>query len=160
MKKLPSKLFANCNIPESGDMGFYNIIPEGFNHEVFLYLSEETVADNKAIEKAAQFFDKAVYWDTFCRKTFLSFDEESEEYKTVEAYFNCYKDEVPNVFNVEDVSVLSLADMVNHLIFLSMASHGNGEEQHFVVDFTLGYDQILCVSFDSKQNYMYISWES
>lgn len=160
MKKLPSKLFADCSIPESGDIGFYNIIPEGFSHEVDLYLSEETVADNKAIEKAAQFFDKAVYWDTACRKIFLSFDKESEEYETVKEYFNFYRDEVPDVFEVEDVSILSLVDMVDCLIFKSMASHENGGEQHFVVDFTLGYDQILCVSFDCEHNYMYISWDS
>lgn len=159
-KKLPSKLFSNCNIPESGDMGVFDLIPEGFSHEVNLYLSKETLADDKAIEKAAQFFDKAVYWDSECRKIFLSFVKESEEYETVEEYFNFYKDEVPDVFEVEDVSTLSLADMVNCLIFKSMASHENGDEQHFVVDFTLGYDQILCVRFDCEYNYMYISWDS
>lgn len=160
MKKLPSKLFADCDIPVSGDVGFYDIIPEGFKHEVYLYLGEETVVDDKAIEKAAQFFDKAVYWDGFCRKTLLSFEEDSEEHETITQYFEFYKDEVPVVFDVEDVSALSLADMVSRLIFKSMASHEDGDEQHFVVDITLGYDQLLYVNFDSESNYVNITWES
>lgn len=160
MKKLPSELFANCDIPKSGDVGFYDIIPEGFSHEVYLYISGETVSDDKAIEKAAQFFDRAVYWDAVCREIFLFLDEESEEYRTVGAFFEFYKDEIPEVFEAEDVSSLSLADMVNRLAFKSMASHANGDEQSFIVDYTLGYDQVLCVKFDSKCNYESIAWES
>lgn len=160
MKKLPSKLFTNCDIPESGDVGFYDIVPEGFNHAVHLYLSEQTVAEDNAIEKAAQFFDKAAHWDAFCRKIFLSLDKEGEEFETVEEYFEFYKEEVPEIFGVEDVSALSLADMVNHLVFNSMASHESGDEQHFVIDFTLGYDQILCIEFDNEYSYAHISWES
>lgn len=153
-------MFADCELPASGDVGFFDIIPEGFKHEVYLYLGEETVADDKAIETAAQFFDKAVYWDSFCRKIFLSFEEDSEEYETITQYFEFYTDEVPDVFDIDDVSALSLADMVSRLIFKSMASHENGDEQHFVVDFTLGYDQLLCVNFDSESHYVNVSWES
>lgn len=160
MKKLPSKLFLNCDIPESGDVGFFDIIPEGFCHVVDLYLSEETVAEGNSIEKAAQFFDKAANWDAFCRKLFLSFEEDSEEHGTVMEYFEFYQEEVPEVFGVEDVSALSFAEMVNHLAFKSMASHGLGDAQQFVVDFTLGYDQLLCVKFDGESNYLDIAWES
>lgn len=160
MKELPSKLFANCIIPESGDMGVYDIIPEGFSQEVELYLSEETIADDKAIKKAAKFFDKVAYWDSKCRKLIRSFDKENEEYETIEEYFNFYKDEAPELFEVDDVSALTFSDMVKCLTLKSMASHENGEDQYFVVDFTLGDDQILCFSFDNKYEYMDISWES
>lgn len=160
MIQLPSKLFPNCDIPESGDAGFYDIIPEGFHHAVNLYLSEGTVAEFEAIEKAAQFFDKAAFWNTFCRNILISFEEGSEEYQIVAEYFEFYKDEVPEVFDVEDASVLTLTEMVDLLTLESMASHENGVEQHFVVDFTLGYDQILCVIFDNANNYKNISWDS
>lgn len=160
MKKLPSKLFANCDIPESGDVGFYDIIPEGFEHEVFLYLGEETVEDDKATEKAAQFFDKAVHWDSYCRETFLSYPKDSKEYETITQYFEFYKDEAPEVFGVEDISTLSLTDMVNCLLFKTMASHESGNEQHFVIDFTLGYDQLLCANFDGESNLVSVSQES
>lgn len=153
-------MFANCDIPQSGDAGFYDIVPEGFSHAVDLYLSEETIADNNAIENAAQFFDKAVHWDSFCRKTFLSLNKGFEEFKTVKEYFEFYKEEVPEVFGVEDVSALSLADMVSCLVFKSMASHESGDEQIFIVDFTLGYDQLLCVAFDKEYRSISISWES
>lgn len=160
MRKLQSKLFPNCELPESGDIGFYDRIPNGFHHEVYLYLSEETVADHTATEKAAEFFDKAPEWDVFCRKTFLSFEEESAEHKTVKEYFDCYKEEIPEAFGAEDVSALTLTDMINLLKFKSMASHGSGEEQSFIVDFTLGYDQILCVKFNIDEKVDSIAWES
>lgn len=160
MKTLPSRLFPNCELPENDDVGFYDIIPEGFNHEIYLYLSKETVADDEAVKKSAEFFDKVLHWDTFCREIFLSFDEDSEEHRTVKEYFAFYKEEIPEVFNTEDISALSLADMVNHLKLQSMASHESGDAQNFVVDFTLGYDQILCVKFNNEGNYLSISWES
>lgn len=160
MKILPSKLFRNCSIPESGDMGVYDIIPEGFSQEIELYLSEETISDDKAIARAAKFFDKVVYLDKKCRKIMLSCNDESEENETIVEYFNFYKDEAPDVFEVDDVSTLSLEDMVNFLTLKGMASHENGDDQYFVVDFTLGEDQILCISFDNEYNYMDISWES
>lgn len=176
MKKLPSSLFPNCEFANENGAGFFEIIPHGFDHEVSIYLSAETVRDDKAVERAAAFFDKAAHWDTLCRKLILSFEEDSEDYETVEEFFEFYKDEAPEVFSKDfdfskdeapevfsagDVSSLSLEAMVSFLRFKGMGAHEGGmEEENYVVDFTLGYDWILCVTFDSESNFDYISWES
>ena len=160
MKTLPSKLFPNCSFPSDKGVGFYDITPEGFNHVISLYLGSETVKDDEAIAKAADFFDKASEWDSFCRDAFLSVPEDSDDYKMILEYFSFYKDEVPEVFGVPDASVLSLSDMVRCLILSHMGTHGIGSEQKYNVDFTLGYDQLLCVYFDCDGTFDHIAWES
>lgn len=160
MKQFPSKLFPNCQYSGEDDIGFYDTIPQGFDHAVSLYLGKETVKDDKAVEKAAAFFDQAAHWDSLCRSIFLAIEEYAEGDETVEEYFDFYKEEVPEVFDTEDVDALSLEDMVNKLELVSMASHESGNEQNFVVDFTLGYDQILCAEFDSNSEFQFIAWES
>ena len=160
MKTLPSRLFPNCAFSAEEAAGFYDIIPQGYTKVVSLFLSKETVADDEAIQKAAVFFDRVQEWDAFGRAAFLSAEEGSEDDEMVAEYFDFYKEEAPDVFGDVDISALTLADMVNGLELCGMATHGCGEGQHFVVDFTLGYDQMLCVSFDVNSECKNIAWES
>lgn len=160
MKALPSKLFPNCSFSTDEDAGFYDIIPNGFNHVVSLYLGSETVKDDEAIEKAAAFFDRIHEWNAFCRNAFITAEQNSEDFEMTAEYFSFYKDEVPEVFGVDDASGLSLADMVKSLQLSHMGTHGSGADQRYNVDFTLGYDQLLCVYFDSESNFDHIAWES
>lgn len=160
MKTLPSKLFPNCSFSQDKDAGFYDIIPNGFHHAVSLYLGSETVKDDEAIESAANFFDRIHEWNDFCRNAFLIVEQDSEDFEMIAEYFSFYKDEVPAVFGVEDTSDLSLADMVSSLQLSHMGTHGSGTDQRYNVDFTLGYDQLLCVYFDSEINFNHIAWES
>lgn len=62
------------------------------------------------------------------------------------------------MFEAYKTKALTLADKVNLLQFKGMASHGFGDGQTFVVDFTLGYDQILCIEFHSDFEYSNIAW--
>lgn len=160
MQTLPSKLFPRCTFSPDKDAGFYDITPKGFDHVVSLYLGSETVKDDEAIAKAAQFFDRLSEWDDFCRNVFISAEKGSEDNVMVMEYFNFYREEVPQVFGVEDAASLSLADMVKSLSLSHMGTHGSGAEQRFNVDFTLGYDQLLCAYFDSESNLDHIAWES
>jgi len=159
MKTLPSKCFPSCEFSQDSDAGFYDIIPQGYEHVVSLYLGKETVKNDDAIENAGAFFDKVHEWDVFCRN-FLSAEKDSEDAEMIAEYFSFYKDEVPEVFDSSDVSVLTLSDMVNCLKLSHMGTHGSGKDQQFNVDFTLGYDQLLCVYFDSNSEFDHIAWES
>lgn len=156
MKVLQSKLFSNLEIPENEDFGLYEIVPKGFDNEVSLFISEKTITNDTALKKAGEFFDKAVYWNTYCRKLFIENSADS----SVKEYFEFYKEEVPEVFEAYNTKTLTLADKVNLLQFTGMASHDCDDEQTFVVDFTLGYDQILCVEFDSHFKFSNIAWEN
>lgn len=156
MKELQSELFSNLAIPENEDFGLYETVPEGFDNKVSLFISEKTITNDTALKKAGEFFDKAVYWDAYCRKLFIENSADSD----VEGYFEFYKEEVPEVFEAYKTKALTLADKVNLLQFKGMASHSCEDEQTFVVDFTLGYDQILCVEFNSDFEYSSIAWES
>lgn len=160
MKTLPSKLFPNCSFSTKEDAGFYDVTPVGFNHVVSLYLSSETVKDDASIAKAAAFFDRLHEWNDFCRNAFISANQDSEDSEMIKEYFNFYKEEVPEVFEVEDPSELSLAGMVQTLQLAGMGTHGSGAGQHYHVDFTLGYDQLLSVYFDSDGNFDHMAWES
>ena len=160
MKTLPSKVFPQCEFSQEKDIGFYNITPQGYEHIISLYLSKETVKDDVSIAKAADFFDKLHHWDTFCRDVFASVEEDGEDAEMIAEYFDFYKEEVPEVFGDSDISKLSIADMIKSLKLVNMSSHGSENTQKFVVDFTLGYDQILCVHFDNDSNLNYIAWES
>lgn len=160
MKTLPSKLFPNCSFSTDGAAGFYDIIPGGFDHVVSLYLASETVKDDEAIEKAAAFFDRIDEWDNFCRNAFITAEQGSEDSKMIAEYFSFYSDEVPEVFGADDVAALSLADMVKSLRLCHMGTHGSGASQRYNVDFTLGYDQLLSVYFDSGGNFDHMAWES
>jgi len=160
MKALPSKLFPGCEFSQEKDAGFYDIIPQGYDHTISLYLSKETVSNDDAITTAAAFFDKVHEWDTFCKNAFLSAEKDSEDAEMIEEYFDFYKEEAPDVFDISDVSELSLFDMVKCLKLSGMAAHGCGNAQSFNVDFTLGYDQLLCVYFDSASGFDHIAWES
>lgn len=160
MKTLPSKLFTNCSFSADKDAGFYDTIPLGYDHPVSLYLGEETVKNDEAIERAAIFFDRIAEWDNFCREAFISVKEDSEDVEMIGEYFSFYQDEVPEVFGVDNVSLLSLPDMVKKLTLKQMATHGIGTEQYFTIDFTLGYDQLLCAYFDCNSNLDHLAWES
>ncbi|MDL2233462.1 DUF2004 domain-containing protein [Ruminococcaceae bacterium OttesenSCG-928-L11] len=160
MKSLPSKLFPGCTFSPNKDVGFYDITPAGFEHVISLYLGRETVKEDAAIGRAAVFFDRAAHWDTFCREAFLAAEEGGEDEEMIAEYFDFYREEVPEVFGVEDVSALSLPEMVKSLTLAGMATHGSGPEQRFNVDFTLGYDQLLCVYFNSDGEFDRIAWES
>ena len=156
MKELQSELFSNLTIPEDEDFGLYETVPKGFDNEVSLFISKDTITNDTALKKAGEFFDNAVYWNTYCRKLFIENSADSD----VEGYFEFFEEEVPEVFEAYKTKTLILADKVNLLQFEGMASHGFGDEQTFVVDFTLGYDQILCVEFQSDFEYSNIAWES
>lgn len=160
MKTLPSKLFPNCTFSPDDDAGFYDITPAGFDHVVSLYLGGETVKDDQAIARAAAFFDRVTEWDALCRRAFASAPKDSEDYEMVMEYFDFYKDEVPEVFGVDDASTLSLADMIKCLKLAHMGTHGSSDKQVFNVDFTLGYDQLLCGYFDNAGKLDHIAWES
>lgn len=160
MDTLPSKLFPGLAIPQNTDVGFYDTVPEGFQHPVRLYLSLKTVQDNSALTTAGQFFDRVKEWDTLCRGAFLNTERDSEDWEMVQEYFDFYKDEAPEVFGVPCPEGLTLDQMVNSLALQSMASHGSGKGQYFVVDFTLGYDQLLCAYFKKDFCLDHIAWES
>lgn len=160
MKTLPSKLFPDCSFTSDEDAGFYDITPEGFNHIVSLYLSIEVVKDDKLIVKAAAFFDRLHEWNDFCRTALMSAEQKSEEFETIMEYFSFYKEEAPEVFGEGNVPDLSLADMVKSLQLSHMGTHGSGAEQRYNVDFTLGYDQLLTIYFDSDCTFERIAWES
>ncbi len=155
MGKYLSKLFGELEIPENEDEGFYDIVPKGFDEVVNLYIGIGTVQDKEAIIKAIEFFDRAVNLDIECRKIFLS-----SENDIVEEYFDFFKEESPEVFNTDDCSKLTLEEMVKKLKFHQMASHDNGEEQEFVVDFTLDPEEMLCVKFNDKFEFKSVDWES
>jgi len=155
MKVLPSRLFPGCEFDDSEGIGFYDITPTGFDHVVSLYISDETVGDDAAIARAGAFFDEIVRWDQECRQLFSTTENEA-----VTSYFDFHRDEVPDVFGVPDAESLSLADMVGCLALEGMASHGDAEHQQFVVDFTLGCDEILCVFYTSDWQVDHIAWES
>lgn len=156
MKELQSELFSNLSIPEDEDFGLYETVPKGFDNEVSLFISKKTIMNDTALKKAGEFFDKADYWNIYCRKLFIENSADSD----VEEYFEFFEEEVPEVFEAYRTKALTLADKVNLLQFKGMASHGFGNGQTFVVDFTLGYDQILCVEFHSDFEYSNIAWES
>lgn len=160
MKVLPSKLFPNCSFSPDKDAGFYDITPKGFEHAVSLYLGSETVKDDMAIENAARFFDRVNEWNSFCRDMFQSVQECSADFNMVMEYFDFYRDQVPEVFGVADAEALSLPEMVNCLKLDHMGTHGSGSGQEYHVDFTLGYDQLLCVYFDSESKFNHMAWES
>ena len=160
MKILPSKLFPGCTFSPEDDAGFYDITPKGFDHVVSLYLGSETTKNDDAVKKAAQFFDRVSEWDEFCRRAFIAAEEGSEEYVMIMEYFDFYREEVPQVFGTEDVFTLSLPEMVKGLVLNHMGAHGSGTEQRFNVDFTLGYDQLLSVYFDSDSRFDHMAWES
>ena len=158
MKTLPSKLFPGCAFSGAEAAGFYDIIPQGYDHVVSLYLAKETVQDETTIANAAVFFDKLPQWDSFCRNAFLAADDEDSEMIT--EYFAFYQEEAPEVFGVAEPEALSLTDMVNRLVLSHMGAHGKGNDQCFNVDFTLGYDQLLSVYFDSDGGFDHMAWES
>lgn len=160
MKTLPSVRFPNCTFPPEQDAGFYDIVPDGFANAVSLYLGSDTVTDDAAIAKAGAFFDRLLEWDVFCRNTFASAEKGSEDYELIMEYFGFYQEEVPEVFGTGNVVGLSLEDMVKCLTLAHMGTHGSGAEQSFNVDFTLGYDQLLCVYFNSDSSFNHIAWES
>ncbi len=148
MDKFNSKLFGELEIPRDEDFGFYDTVPN-------LYIGLGTVENDEAMNRAIEFFDKAKEIEVECRKIFLA-----NEDSLIEEYFEYFKDEAPEVFNCKNVDSLTLSEMINMLKFTTIASHENGDDQSFNVDFTLGYDQILCVVFDSNYQFDYISWES
>ena len=160
MKILPSKLFPGCELNTDKDSGFYDIIPQGFEHEVSLFISCETAKSDAAIAKAAAFFDKLHEWNTLCKNAFLAAEEGSEDGDMIAEYFEFYKEEAPEVFGDADPDDLFLPDMLELLALGNMASHGAGEEQIFNVDFTLGFDQLLCAYFNSDFDLDHIAWES
>jgi hypothetical protein len=134
--------------------------PLGFDHHVSLYLGTETVASDEAIAKAGAFFDQVLAWDRLGRGLFASTEPGSEDSLMINDYFQVYVDELPEVFDADDPSKLSLTEKIESLWLKHMGTHGNGDEQIFHVDFTLGYDQLLCVYFDSNMDATHIAWES
>ncbi len=156
MKKIQSKLFSNLEILENEDFGLYGTVPSGFDNEVSLFISEDTVTNDIALNKAIEFFDKANHWNTYCRNLFIENSEDS----VVKDYFDFYKEEIPEVFEADNLKMLSLSDMVNLLKLTGMSSHNSESEQIFIVDFTLGYDQLLSLSFNADIEFRNIAWES
>lgn len=160
MPTFPSKLFPNCEYSSNKDAGFFNITPVGYAHPVRLFLGSETTNDKNAIAKAAEFFDNIHKWDVFCRHYFTNANSSEEDKAEVQEYFDFYLEEVPQVFNTPAPQDLALSQKVNSLVLTAMASHGNGEAQTFVVDFTLGYDQLLCIYFNANGEFKCQAWES
>ncbi|MEG0328398.1 MAG: DUF2004 domain-containing protein [Erysipelothrix sp.] len=77
----------------------------------------------------------------------------------VRDYFEFYLEEIPEVFEVDNPQNLSQSEMTDCLKVHAVASHCNGEHQFFVIDYTLGYDQLLALKFD-KGGIIQIAWES
>lgn len=156
MKTLPSELFPGCTFSADGDAGFYDI--DSIFKGVSLYLGSETVKSDEAIEKAARFFDNIAEWDMLCREdVFLMAEDEDAE--MIREYFSFYMEEAPEVFG-ENPGELTLEDMVGSLTLCHMGTHDAGIHQRYNVDFTLGYDQLLSVYFDSDYNVDHVAWES
>lgn len=79
---------------------------------------------------------------------------------TISEYIDFYLEEVPDIFETDTPNNLSMREKIERLQLKGMSSHGDKENQHFVVEFTLGYDQLLCVNFDSDLIPKSIIWES
>lgn len=155
MKRLPCRLFPKCMYESGEDAFFENCVPLGFRQPISLYLSTETTVSPLSVNRAAAFFDQVSHWDTYCRKIFLSFKKGSEEAALVEEYCGFFRKEFE-----KDLGRLTTEELVKRFRFKGMASHERGTDQRFVVDFTLGFHQVLCVQFDCNQKYIGISWDS
>ncbi len=155
METLPSRLFPHCTYRKGREASFSDLRPLGFAKPVSLYLSPETTGDEESLKNAAAFFDKARELDQLCRKIFLSFKPGTKEYALLEDYFQFFREEFP-----KDLGDASRKEMVKRLRLKELASHENGTGQHFAVDFTLGYFQILCAQFDYKHNFTDLSWDN
>lgn len=160
MPLLPSKLFPGCEYSETSDAGFYDIAPAGYAEPVGLYLGAGTTASAAAVQKAAAFFDNIAEWDAFGRGYFANADPASADGAEIDEYFRFFIDEAPDAFGENDPAALSRAARVAKLKLVAMASHGAGQDQHFTVDFSLGYDQLLSLYYNADMEFDHMAWES
>lgn len=159
MKELNSKLFPGCFYKPGENAVFYNIIPEGFDSPVEIYLSGDTTLDDAAANRAGRFFDDIKQWDTACRDFFTMFEKEGRHHETLTEYFAFHQEEVPGVFGVPDPKALSFQEMVACLTLCQLASYGDSSLQMFTVDFALRHDQLLSVYFDSTGIINNMTWD-
>lgn len=155
METLSSRVFPHCTYKKGEEAVFSDLHLLGYAKPVSLYLSAETTGDDRSAKNAAAFFDQVRDWDKLCRKIFLSFHPGSEEYALLEGYFKFFREEFP-----KDLGDASRADLVKRLRLKGMAAHEQGDNQRFVVDFTLGYFQILCAQFDHAHKFTGLSWDN
>lgn len=154
MKTLPCRLFPKCMFESGEDAIFENCVPLGFHQPISLYLSTATTTSPLSVKRAAAFFDRVSHWDTYCRKILLSYKKNSRESTLVEEYCEFFRKEFE-----KDLGRLTKEELVKRLRFKGMASHKKGSDQRLVVEFTLGFHQVLCVQFDCNENYIGISWD-
>ncbi len=158
LKTVKSKLFGTLEYQATENTGFSGIAPVGFDNEVFVYFGSDTTANDEAVDNAIRFIDDLVNIDLKCREIIENIAKLGEDL-TVDEYFEFYKEEVPDVFGVSDISELSTKAMVDKLVLCSVAAH-NTDDVQYVVDYTLGYDQLLCINFNHNKEFSHISWES
>ncbi len=158
MRKIISKLFGVLECSDTEDVGFYDITPIGFSHEVFIYLGSGVTASEAAVDSAVSFLDDLASIDLKCREI-IENEYANVEDATVQEYFDFYKENVPAVFNTLDISSLTIKEMIDKLVIHQIGIHKD-DEIEYVVDYTLGYDQLLCVKFDEKKEFENIAWES
>ncbi|MFV0393896.1 MAG: hypothetical protein ACK5LC_05825 [Coprobacillaceae bacterium] len=157
MKRIESKIFGIFEVDDSKDVGIFkdmnnNLLERNISH---LYISKSTLSDDDSINKTITFFDNIDQWNQIGRQ----YLEESND-EEINKYFDFYIEEVPEVFKTNEPKKLTKKEKINSLILYSMASHGSKKEQKFVLNFTLGYDQILCLKFDTEFKIIGVAWES
>lgn len=137
------------------DMGFTDIYVPFLDYPIHhIYISEETAANEKALEA----FDKFLNNLEMRINEGYSILKETDDSDFV-SYFEFFQEEVPDVFEIDNSQTLSKEDKVEYLKVCGLASHGSEDNQYFVIDFTIGYDQLLALKFN-KTTEVEIAWES
>ncbi len=156
MININSKVFGTLTIEAKDDDGFFDgVSPKNFHANINIYIENEVIKCEKSLEKVTQFLDNIDDIDLICRE---KFNEDKSEMVT--SYFDFFKEEAPDVFGTDEVSELTLHQMVSKLELVGINCHETTEGLLIVVDYSLGYDQLLCVSFDGNHTLLDISWES
>lgn len=120
-----------------------------------MYVSEVTIKNEESLKKFALFLENLQSY--FLKsKEILSSSDDSD----IDEFFDFYKEEIPEVFGQTPPVTLTKKQLVKLLRLKGIATHGAGADQQFVLDFTLGYDQLLCVKYDANLQFSNIAWES
>ncbi len=154
--EINSSTFGVLTIDSKDEDAFFdNVSPKNFHANVNIYIDNEVIKCQKSLEKVTGFLDNIDDIDLFCR---AKFNEDKSAFVT--DYFNFFKEEASDVFGSEDVSCLTLSKMVSKLELVGINCHETTEGLQIVVDYSLGYDQLLCAAFDREYTLLNLSWES
>ncbi len=154
--EINSSTFGVLTIDSKDEDAFFdNVSSKNFHANVNIYIDNEVIKCEKSLEKVTGFLDNIDDIDLICR---AKFNEDKSEMVT--SYFDFFKEEAPDVFGTDEVSELTLHQMVSKLELVGINCHETTEGLLIVVDYSLGYDQLLCVNFDGNHTLLDIGWES